>query len=214
MMTWGHDGSPPRVARTIGCMSVFTTSTLKPIDLRSSETKACDPCIPSLNFESVETLGKRMNSFSFSTGSNMRPRCAMPRRLPIPNRPRSVPEMAYSREHHRHSPIVGGLDDLVVADRAPGLYGCRRAGLGGRDQPVRKREEGLADDHAALEVEARLPGLPHGDPGAVDARHLARADPERLLAAAVDDRIRLHVLADLPAEQHRVPLLGRRLAPR
>src|SRR5450755_551378 len=120
MMTWGQLGSPALLARTIGWMSVLTTSTVNPMDPRRSETNFWDPCIPSLNFESVETLGKRMNSFSFSTGSNMRPRCAMPRRLPIPNRPRSVPEMAYSREHHRHSPIVGGLDDLVVADRAPG----------------------------------------------------------------------------------------------
>jgi hypothetical protein len=36
-------------------------------------------------------------------------------------RPASVPEVAPVREHHRDTGAVGGLDDLVVADRAAGL---------------------------------------------------------------------------------------------
>lgn len=36
-------------------------------------------------------------------------------------RPASVPEVAPVREHHRDAGGVGGLDDLVVADRAAGL---------------------------------------------------------------------------------------------
>ena len=36
-------------------------------------------------------------------------------------RPASVPEVAPVREHHRDAGTVGGLDDLVVADRATGL---------------------------------------------------------------------------------------------
>ena len=80
-------------------------------------------------------------------------------------------------------------------------------------RPSGKRKERLAGDHRALEVEPRLARLPDRDPRAVDARHLAGADAERLLAPAVDDRVGFHVLADLPAENHRVPLLGGRLAP-
>ncbi len=67
MMTWGQEGSPPLLARTIGWQSVGTTSTLNPIEPRSSQTNFRAPSIPSLNFLSVETLGKRMNSFSLST---------------------------------------------------------------------------------------------------------------------------------------------------
>src|SRR4051812_3319276 len=56
----------------IGCRSVLTTSTLKPSEASNPETNSWAPFMPSLNFESVDTLGWRMNSFSFSTGSNIR----------------------------------------------------------------------------------------------------------------------------------------------
>src|SRR5208283_12920 len=149
MTTWGQPGSPPLLARTIGWTSVFTTSTSKPIEARSPDTNPWAPAIPSLKLGSVETLGKRMNSFSFSTGSNIRTPCAMSPFLPIQNRanPRpSVPEVTDPGEHHGHTPLVGGAYDLGVSDRSAGLDGRRGAGVGGRDEAVREREKGLADD--------------------------------------------------------------------
>src|SRR5690606_25574227 len=44
----------------------------------------------------------------------------------------SVTEVALAGEHHRQAVLVGGGDDLVVADRAAGLDDRGDAGRGGR----------------------------------------------------------------------------------
>src|SRR5580698_466223 len=100
-------------------MGVGMASTAKPMPVRRSVTKACAPRIPSLNFGSVETLGWRMNSFSFSTGSNMG--------MVL------VAEMPDAGEDHGDAAFVGRGDDLGIADRAAGLDGGGRARLGRRD---------------------------------------------------------------------------------
>src|ERR1039457_562084 len=147
MTTWGQAGSPPLLARMIGWTSVLTTSTSKPMEPSRSDTNFCAPLMPSLNLESVETLGKRMNSFSFSTASNIRTPCGMRRCLPIPklrNPSGSVPEMPDPRKHHGDAALVRRLDDLGVADRSPRLDGRRGARLRGRDQAVREWKQRLA----------------------------------------------------------------------
>src|SRR5471030_3048435 len=108
--------------------------------------------------------------------------------------------MPDSREYHGHAALVGRLDDLGVAERSAWLDRRRGARVRSGDEAVGKGKERLADHYGTLQVEAGFARLPHGDPRAVDACHLTRADAERLLAAAVDDGIRLHVLAHLPAK--------------
>ena len=135
-------------------MSVFTTSTLKPSEPRRPVTKSCAPAMPSLNLESVETLGKRMNSFSFSMASNIAAKLA---RAGAPANPEPaaalVAEMADAGEDHGHVPLVGGVDDLRVAERPAGLDGRGGSRVRRGDETVREREEGLARDGRALQVE-------------------------------------------------------------
>src|SRR5580658_8039274 len=106
MTTCGQDGSPPRSAQTIGCRAVGTTSTANPREASRPEMNSCAPRIPSRHLGSAETLGCRMNSLSFSTGSNMAG---------------SVAEMADAGEDHRQAALVRRLDHGGVAERAAGL---------------------------------------------------------------------------------------------
>jgi hypothetical protein len=113
------------------------------------------------------------------------------------------------------APGGGPLPGLFtpVGPTAPNTHDERLSpGLGGSDESVSKGKERLAGHHRARERKFRLPGLPHGDARAVHPRHLPGADAKRLFAATIDDGVRLHVLADLPAEHHPGPFLGRRLA--
>ena len=83
--------------------------------------------------------------------------------------------------------------------------------FGGGDEAVREGEEGIAADHASLEGETGLTGLPDGDAGGIDTRHLTRTDTKGAILACVDNGVALHVLHDLPSEFHRLDLiLGRR----
>ena len=61
----------------------------------------------------------------------------------------SVAEVAHPGEQHREAGLVGGGDDLVVADRAAGLDDRGRAGFGRREQPVGEGEEGVGRDRRA-----------------------------------------------------------------
>ena len=103
---------------------------------------------------------------------------------------------------------VTAMLDLAMGD---GKSPVTLAGISRRQKSVGEREERLTGDHGTTEVEPRLARLPDRDAGTVDPRHLAGTDPERLFAAAVDDGVRLHVLAHAPAEHHRRPFLGGRL---
>ena len=49
--------------------------------------------------------------------------------------------MAYAGKDHRHVVFVGGLDDLLVANRSAGLYRRSSASLRRSHQAVRKGEE-------------------------------------------------------------------------
>ena len=59
--------------------------------------------------------------------------------------------MAESGEDHGQFMFVGGGDHGVVLDGAAGLNGGGGAGLGGGNQTVGKRKEGIAAYDAAVE---------------------------------------------------------------
>ena len=63
-----------------------------------------------------------------------------------------------------------------------------------------------------VEVGLRRAGLVDREPDGVDAAHLAGADADRREVLREHDRVRAHVLADLPGEQHLAPLALGRLA--
>ena len=55
----------------------------------------------------------------------------------------------------------------------------------------------------------RLGGLPGGDAGGIDPRHLAGADADRGAVPRIDDGVRLHVLGDPEREAQIGELAGR-----
>ena len=120
--------------------------------------------------------------------------------------------MPRPREHHGHSAFIGRGDDFRVTYRTTGLNRCRGPGRSCGDQAVRKRKHCLARHDRSAQIEPRFAGFPHRNARTVHPRHLSGTDPEGLFAAAVDDRVGLHVLADFPAKEHRGPFLGSRLA--
>ena len=105
--------------------------------------------------------------------------------------------------------LVGGRDDLLVADRAARRHDRGDAGVGQDVQPVAEREEGVGGRAA---VDDRQDGLGHGEPAGVDAAHLARADADRLAGVGEDDGVGLDAPRDLPGELARRPLDGGGLA--
>ena len=118
-----------------------------------------------------------------------------------------VPEVTLAGEHHGQVGAVGGLDHLLVAQRAAGLDDGAGAGFGGRQKTVGKGEEGIGSDHRALgsgTVAAggahRVPALLRGDTRGVDTAHLAGADADRGAALGVDDGVRLDVLGNPEGE--------------
>ena len=67
-----------------------------------------------------------------------------------------MPEMTDAGEDHGHFAFVGGGDHFVVAHGAARLNRGRRAGFGGGDQAVGKREKGVARHRAALAARGPL----------------------------------------------------------
>ena len=133
--------------------------------------------------------------------------------------PESVAEVAHAGEQHGQAGLVGRGDHLVVADRAAGLDDRGRAGLGGGEQAVGEGEEGVRGDRRSDRARlgpavgfGRFARLDRGDPGAVAAVHLARADAGGDAIPGIDDGVRLDVLGDGPGEQAVVELLLGRLA--
>jgi len=113
-----------------------------------------------------------------------------------------MPEMPAAGEGHGHAALVGGGDDFGVALGAAGLDGGSRAGLGGGDETVGEREECIAANGAAAEVEFGFAGLPNGDAAGVHPAHLAGTDAEGTILGGVNDGVGLDVLDGAPAEKH------------
>src|SRR5439155_10706149 len=70
--------------------------------------------------------------------------------------PRSMLELPFSGEHHRHAVFVGGGDDFVVPKRAARLGDRGDAAGGNGVEPVPEREEGVARRGPALGPAGRL----------------------------------------------------------
>ena len=54
-----------------------------------------------------------------------------------------VPEVPDAGKHHRHAVLVGGSDDLRIAQRTAGLDYRRNAVFGGKVDAVAERKEGI-----------------------------------------------------------------------
>jgi hypothetical protein len=63
----------------------------------------------------------------------------------------SMAEMAAAGEDHRQAVLVGGGDQLVIAQRPSRLYDGARAGGGGGIQSIPEREEGVRCRDGPLE---------------------------------------------------------------
>ena len=74
----------------------------------------------------------------------------------------SMPEMPCAGEGHRHAPLVGGLDDFLVAHGAAGLNRRCRPRFRRRNQSVRKRKERIAANGLEQFVR-KIDYLPHSE---------------------------------------------------
>src|SRR3712207_3218530 len=109
-----------------------------------------------------------------------------------------MPEMPDAREDHRQIVLVGGGDDFGVADGAAGLDDGGDAVPGRLVEAVADGEELVGGERGALDWKLHAH---RADADGIDARHLARADADRLARARVDDGVRLRVLAARPGEE-------------
>ena len=112
-------------------------------------------------------------------------------------------EVAAAGEDHREALLVGGGDDLVVADRATGLDDGSRTGRGSGVEAVAEREERVACACATL---GSAIGLVGGDEAGVAAVLLAGADADGLTVLRQDDRVAGDGGGDLPREGEVLPL--------
>ena len=72
--------------------------------------------------------------------------------------PCSMPEVAHAGEDHGEALVVGSGDHFLVAHRSARLDDGGGAGLGGRQQPIGERKEGVrGNDGAARQRLARSP---------------------------------------------------------
>src|ERR1700722_5932983 len=121
--------------------------------------------------------------------------------------------MADAGKDHGDTELIGCLNDLGVANRAPGLNDRRGAGRGYGFQAISEWEEGVRGRDRAGEGENGLQGA---ETRGVDAAHLPGADADGLAVAVgeagVDDGVRLDVLADRPGEEESAHLLWGGLA--
>src|SRR5690606_16290186 len=69
-----------------------------------------------------------------------------------------VPEVPHAREHHRDAGFVGGIDDVLVLDRAARLDDRRGAGFDGGEHAVGEGEEGVGRHYRTLGQGAVDPG--------------------------------------------------------
>src|SRR5258708_20696803 len=75
-----------------------------------------------------------------------------------------VSEVSDAGKDHRHLTIVGRLNDLIVADRAPRLNDCGCPCLRGSNQSIRKWEKRVTCDCTALQGKARFTCFPDRNP--------------------------------------------------
>ncbi len=106
--------------------------------------------------------------------------------------------MPHSGEEHRKSEPIGGSDYFVIALRTSGLDDGGRAGLCDFFHAIGKGKN--ASEAATVPFNGNCAFIAPIFAG-IDAAHLPRADSHGLSVAGIDDRIGLHVLANLPCEK-------------
>ena len=128
-------------------------------------------------------------------------------------------EVAHAGHDHGDAGRVGGVDDVLILDRAAGLDDGGGPRLDRGEHAVGEGEEGIRGDDRALgerAVETRGSGrvdrLAVGDAGGIEPAHLARADADGGAVLHIDDGVRLDVLGDLHGDPEVGEFgLGRRL---
>jgi len=95
----------------------------------------------------------------------------------------SVPEMPDTGEHHGDAVVVGGLDHLIVADRAAGLNHSRSAASMQASMPSANGKnaseattEPFCERFGELQFGRRILRLARGDAAEIDPAHMAGAD--------------------------------------
>src|SRR2546430_7514123 len=86
-----------------------------------------------------------------------------------------VPEVAYAGEHHGHTMLIGGRDELRIALAAARLDHGADAVAGGHVEVVAKRQERVRGHDRTGQRELLIGGLHRGEAHGVHAAHLTRA---------------------------------------
>src|ERR1043166_2122195 len=117
-----------------------------------------------------------------------------------------MPEMTPPREHHRDAALIGCREPFLIPHRASRLHDRGRTRIGDRIETVAERKERVGGNDGSPErITADRLGLHPRNLCRIDAAHLARADRQRAIRCAEDDRVRLDVRTDTPREPQRLP---------
>ena len=106
--------------------------------------------------------------------------------------------------------LVSGGDHLVITHGTAWLDNRDNARLRRLVDAVTEREEGVRRHHGTGYLQAFIGGLEGGNPGTVDATHLAGAHTDGHVVLAINNRVRLDELCDPPGKQQVTDLGFRR----
>ena len=109
-----------------------------------------------------------------------------------------MPEVPHTGENHREPQAIRSFDNLLVAYGSSRLNDRSRASPRDLFDPIGEREKRIRRRDRTLQWQNRFHSP---DPAGVHPAHLSRTHPHRLPVARINDRIRLHMLANLPGKQ-------------
>src|SRR3989442_915538 len=104
-----------------------------------------------------------------------------------------MPEMPHARQQHCHLVLVRRCDYIGITHRATRLNGGGGPGFGRSHKSIRKWEESVAADRAALERQASLACFPDGNSARIDAAHLPRTDSESAARRGINNGVGFNV---------------------
>jgi len=119
--------------------------------------------------------------------------------------------MPHARKNHGHAEPVRCGDHFCVAHRASRLNHGGSARLAGLFYPIGERKKSVGGDDASRQGKLRFHDRNFHR---IHAAHLPCAHSNRLPGARENDGVGLHMLADFPAEEHRLNFFPRRRAAR
>ena len=108
--------------------------------------------------------------------------------------------MPHAGEGHGHIGSIGGIDNQLILDGTAGLNNSSNSCFGCGFNTITEGKEGIGGHYGAGDFKVLIGCLDTGNPGAVDAAHLAGSYANGLLVFDIDDGIGFYIFDNFPGE--------------